>query len=98
MTFLEFKKVINEYQNPIFLWVLFAKLCFAGLTLTDCLGALIILVTIQAVRVIDYLFPKRPNLFNELSLVQDQINIIKSKSEELEHDVTSLKFGISQKR
>ncbi len=74
------------------------KLCYTGLTLTDCLGALIILAFTQVARIIDYVYPKRPDLFQELSLVQDELKQIKSKSDDLEHDVTSLKFGLSQKR
>lgn len=98
MTFSDFKKNLNNFQTPILLWVLFAKLCYAGLTLTDCLGALIILAFTQVAMIVDYVYPKRPDLYQELSLVQDELKQIKSKSDDLEHDVTSLKFGISQKR
>ena len=77
---------------------MFIKLIFFGLSLSDCLGALVILITLLALRVILYLYPKRPDLFNEMSLLQEKLNEVITKNEQLERDVTAIKFGMNIKR
>ena len=89
---------INEYQAHITIWAVFIKLIFFGLSLSDCLGALVILITLLALRVVLYIYPKRPDLFNEISLVQEQLKEFTIKNEQLERDVTALKFGMNIKR
>lgn len=88
----------NEHQAQITIWAVFIKLIFFGLSLSDCLGALVILVTLLALKVILYIHPKRPDLFNEISLVQEQLKEITTRNEQLERDVTAIKFGINIKR
>lgn len=76
---------------------LFIKLLALGLSMTDCLGALVLLSAVQAEKVISFHFPKRTNVHKELSLIQSNLVEIKSKSEDLERDVTALKFVRSQR-
>lgn len=62
------------------------KMFLFGVGIGDSLAALFILAAVQVSKVIDYKFPKRADLFQE---VETQ----KKKIEELESDVTALKFG-----
>jgi len=89
---------LKENQIPILLWVLVAKLLYTGLTLSDCLGALVILASMLLSKIVTYLYPKRPDLYHELSLIQQELKVLTSKSDDLGHDVAGLKFGLSQKR
>lgn len=79
------------------MWALFLKLIFSGLSISDCLGALILLITTQAVRIVDYNFPKRPDLFVEMDALKKLNQDLLQKTDELERDVTGLKFGMARK-
>lgn len=92
------KLFFKDNQTEIIVWILLTKLILGGFSLTVCLGSLVLLFTLQALKVIEYLYPKRPDIFNELSLIQDQIKTLTIKNEELERDVTGLRMGAQFKR
>jgi len=87
---LEFKK---ENLIQIISVVMFAKILITGLSLADSLGALVLLSALHLDRVLSYLFPKRVDVYKELSLIQSNLAEITSKSEEHERDLTALKMG-----
>jgi len=66
------------------------KIALAELSIGEALAMLFILALIQASRIIDYKFPERPDLYSEVADYKKRI-------EELEHDVTALKFGVIKK-
>lgn len=73
--------------------VVFMKLALLGITYQESLGALVLLLSLLAAKVIYYKFPKRPDLYSEMSLLQQTMNEYITKVEGLESDVTGLKFN-----
>lgn len=88
---------IKQNQIILITWALFIKLMVSGLSLSDSLGALVLFVSLQAVRVLEHSFPKRPDLFKEMIDLTNEHKALKEKYESLESDVTALKFGMSRK-
>ena len=77
--------------------ILFIKIIVAGVSFSDCLGLLIVLSAIQLERITSYIYPKRPDLFHEISLVQHDLTELQKKADSTESDVTALKFTTRHK-
>lgn len=74
--------------------VLFSiKLLTSNFSIIDALGALIVLSTLLLKHVVDYMFPKREDIFEALKVLNEKI----SKLDDIESDVTALKFGALRK-
>ncbi len=73
------------------------KISMSTLTTPDGLGLFIILTVSLAARVVDYKYPKRPDLFSDMLQAQMQIESMKVKIENLESEMTGVRFGLKQK-
>ena len=93
-------KILKTLQSPAFLfsWALLLKLMITGLSFADCLGALVILTALELGWIIKHKFPEQPDLFHEMSILQLQLTSLDQKTESIQSDVTSLKFGLNHKR
>lgn len=89
MTFSAFK----EQLAYIIIIALFIKLMAFGLDLTDCLGALVLLIFVFGAKITEYYVPKRPDLYADFSSLQELNKGLASKVEDLERDVMSIKMG-----
>jgi hypothetical protein len=87
-----------ENQTVLFTWALLIKLMLTGLSLTDCLGALAILSAILLAKVVSNKYPKQPDLYQEMAVMQMHIDQLIKDYESVESDLTSLKFGLNHKR
>lgn len=72
--------------------VLLVKLVVYQVSLADCLAAMVLLLAISAAKVIDYMYPKRPDLYTQIKSLESQIDQLVIKNEDLERDVTAMKF------
>lgn len=88
----------KDQIDLIITWIVIFKFIIIGLSPADCYGALILLLSIQASKVIGYLFPKRPDLFRDINLLHEQIQELIIKNEEIERDVTGLKFFAANRK
>lgn len=73
------------------------KLLMLGLTFADSLGTLFILAAIHLKTVIEYKFPKRPDLFKEMIELQEKISQLTAKVDTAQFDLNALKFGAIRK-
>ena len=64
--------------------IVIIKMFIFSVSIGESMAVLFILLAVQAARIIDYKFPERPDI--DINKLNDQI-------EELERDVTALKFG-----
>ena len=85
-------KLIKENQSQIVILVLLVKLVVYRVSYADCLAATVLLLAISASKVIDYLYPKRPDLYTQLNSLESQVQSLVIKNEDLERDVTAMKF------
>lgn len=87
------KKLVwsNAYYVAVIL--LYLKLIIIGLSPTDCLGALVLLVALQAEKVLSHLYPKRVDLYKEHSLIIETIARLQKTIDEQERDLTALKMA-----
>jgi hypothetical protein len=88
VTYSEFK----ENLGYLFLVALFIKLMVFGLSIAECLGALVLLSFAFGSLVLDYYVPKRPDLYTDLKSLQVTNEGLVSKVEELERDVMAIKM------
>lgn len=72
---------------------LFIKLMVYGFSLADCLGSLVILTFAYGIKVLDYYVPKRPDIYTDLKSLQDSMQSLVSKTDDLKRDVMGLKLG-----
>ena len=70
------------------------KMGLSILTFQDSFGFLIVVSLFLASRITDFLFPKRPDLFLALEKCNNELSEIKSKLDDLESDMTGVKFGL----
>ena len=75
-------EIIISVTMPL---ALFVKIMLSSLSISEAVAVVGLLSLLQVSRIIDYKFPKRPDLFSEVADYKKRI-------EELEHDVTALKF------
>lgn len=73
--------------------LIFIHILFIGLSLYDWLGILILFLAVQSDRVTGHLFPKRIDLFSEVSELDERLKYVQLKFDEMESDITALKFG-----
>lgn len=80
--------------NPTYLVVgLFVtKMLALGIEQQEALLCLVVLIGLLANRVISYLYPKRPDVYLELHNLKHELEVLKIKHEEQEHDLTALKM------
>jgi hypothetical protein len=72
---------------------LLAKILFVGVTsIGEAVGMAVILGSFPLAKVIDHLFPKRPDLFAEMRGLQSQMNKMIEEKDEMQRDLTALKF------
>ena len=75
---------------------LFIKLMAFGLSLSDCLGALVLLSFAFGSKVLEYYVPARPDIYADLKSMQDSMTELVSKTDELERDVMGIKLGVKR--
>jgi len=85
-------KLLKENQSQVIILVLLIKLVVYRVSYADCLCAGILLLAISAAKAVDYLFPKRPDLYTQLNNLESKVQEIVTKNEDLERDVTAMKF------
>jgi hypothetical protein len=67
-----------------------------GLSLSDCLGALVLLSFAFGSKVLEYYVPARPDIYADLKSMQDSMTELVSKTDELERDVMGIKLGVKR--
>lgn len=77
--------------------VLLLKLMTVGFSIADAIGALVILGGLLAKTVIDHKFPKLPDLFKEMVDLQNRQSALEAEKDEIQRDLTALKFGSVRK-
>lgn len=82
--------MVFEILSILSVIVLVFKLALSSLTLADVMGVVTLLLVSQAARVVDYKYPRRPDLF-------PQVEELTKKVESLEHDMTGVKFGLKSR-
>lgn len=85
---------VNKYLIVSTLVITIVKMILSTLTTQDVIGLSLVLIISQAARVIDYKYPKRPDLFSDVEHLNIRIADMESKFENLEHDMTGVKFGL----
>jgi len=85
---------VNKYLIVSTLVITIVKMILSTLTTQDVLGLSLVLIIYQASRVLDYKYPKRPDLFSEVQSLRERIFELESKFDGLEHDMTGVKFGL----
>lgn len=71
---------------------LFLKALVAGVSISDCAALLVVLGYLTALKVIDYKYPKRADLFSEVYELKTQIDELNKKLDENQRQVTALSF------
>lgn len=77
--------------------LLLLKLLVLGFGMAEAAGSLFILLALESQKVIAYLFPKRPDVFAEITELQKQLAEIKDKEEEHSREITALRFAQAKK-
>lgn len=85
---------VSKYLIVSTLVIALVKLILSTLTTQDVICILAILIVSQAARVVDFKYPKRPDLFSEVESLQKKLADMESKFDGLEHDMTGVKFGL----
>lgn len=78
---------IHKWIGLLIILTFFVKLLMSTLNIPDAIGLLVVASVSLAAKVVDYKYPKRPDFYSDLEL-------LKSKVDELEHDMTGVKFGL----
>lgn len=81
---------INPISLVIVLFVI--KMLALGVEQQEVLLLFVVFIGLLADRVISYLYPKRPDLYLELHNIKHELEVLKIKHEEQEHDLTALKM------
>ncbi|MGZ3796477.1 MAG: hypothetical protein ACXVB1_08935 [Pseudobdellovibrionaceae bacterium] len=89
------EKLKAQNMTLIFCVLFFIKSLALGNYLADCLGLFVVILSIQADKIVRYLFPKRVDLHTEFSLMEAKLIEMKTKLDEHERDLTALKFSNS---
>lgn len=84
--------LLKENQSQVIILVLLIKLVVYRVSYADCLCAGVLLLAISAAKVTDHLFPKRPDLYTQLNDLASKVQELTTKNEDLERDVTAMKF------
>lgn len=90
-------KYLKFDLRPYAFWI--ACVIFGGVfvatdfTIADALGMLVLLSAILGQKVVDHLFPKQPDLFQEISDLRKAVENLTKRSELSERDLTALKIG-----
>ena len=92
MTYSDYKSNLGY----LILIALFIKLMAFGLSLSDCLGALVLLSFAFGSKVLEYYVPARPDIYADLKSMQDSMTELVSKTDELERDVMGIKLGVKR--
>lgn len=71
----------------------FAKLLVFGSSWPEGFAALVVLLGIHADHIIRHLYPSRVDLYLEVSSIREELYSLRAMAENIEHDVTGLKFG-----
>ena len=87
MEFNKIKPVHIVIAAFFFKWIAF------GLSYQDCMGALVLFTGLFIHHALEYHYPKRPDVRHALEIVHKQLLEVQQKTDDLEHDVTALKFG-----
>lgn len=85
----------SAFKDNLGYFVLIAlliKLMAFGFNIADSLAALALLIFASGLRVFDYMFPKRPDLYADLESLKADLKQLVIKNEELERNVTALKI------
>lgn len=84
-----------NWKNPIHVFSLmfFIRMSYQAPTFDECLGVLIVITAMHADRVFSFLFPKRIDVFGEISRIKEKLIEYQNRNDELERDVTALKIG-----
>jgi hypothetical protein len=88
--------VYKSNLGYLILIALFIKLMAFGLSLSDCLGALVLLSFAFGSKVLEYYVPARPDIYADLKSMQDSMTELVSKTDELERDVMGIKLGVKR--
>lgn len=94
---LDSNKGLDKSINVVILFTLITVLVKMGLstlTFQDSFGFLIVVSLFLALRITDYLYPKRPDLFLALEKCNNELSELKSKLDAIESDMTGVKFGL----
>lgn len=82
---------------PFTILIALVKLSMSTLTIPDGLGIFVILTVSLAARIVDFKYPKRPDLYADMLKAQMDLEDLKTKLSNLNFDVTGLKFGLKHK-
>lgn len=85
---------VNKYLIVSTLVITIVKMILSTLTTQDAFSVSSILIILLGARVVDYKYPKRPDLFSDVELLNIRIADMESKFDNLEHDMTGVKFGL----
>lgn len=99
-TSLESRKGLAIVLDIIFLFTIsigLVKIFMSTLTTSDGLGLFIILTVSLAARVVDYEYPKRPDLYLEMKNVEIDLTLMKTRIENLESEMTGVRFGLKNR-
>jgi len=77
---------LKDHFSLIFSSIITFKMLFLTVTTAEGIAILSILTAYQVARIIDYKFPTRPDLFDDVMKMKVQI-------EDLDRELTALKFG-----
>lgn len=87
------KEITAKEVTLAFCVLFFAKALVFGVSTPECLGLFVVLLFIQAERVINHLYPKRVDLHTEFALMSARVGELQAKLDEQERDLTALKFS-----
>lgn len=82
---------LSEYTLLLVAIVIAAKMIITSLSLVDVCGFFALVVSVRAAQVIRHLTEGRP-YFSELTELKEELNKLKSEQEQMNTDVTALKF------
>ena len=77
--------------------VLLVKLALYQVSLADCLCVMVLLSFMLAEKIVVYNYPKQPNLYTQQKELESKLQDLVLKNEELERDVTAIKFERSMR-
>ena len=75
-----------------------AKSTLGALTVYDCIGAVALLAFTLGQKVIEHLFPKRPDLYQDVLAIQNELQSMIKKVDVVESDVTAMRMANSRAR
>lgn len=86
------EKLRSQNITLIFCFLFFVKMIFLGSSVANCLGLFIIIVGVQADFIVEHLFPKRVDLFQEVDAIKSKLSELQSLSDNHERDLTAIKL------